>query len=94
MLPAFLPILPKLIHKLGGGDLVALANSVNVGAHLVDVSPLSTLGALLCLANAQGDTDTLYRRAPCVGSGDGCGWCNLLPGRVRVFALRFVTAAG
>ncbi len=61
VLPAFLPILPKLTQKLGGGDLVALANSVNVGAHLVDVSPLSTLGAL-CLANAQGDTDTLYRQ--------------------------------
>jgi di/tricarboxylate transporter len=61
VLPAFLPILPKLIQKLGGGDLVALANSVNVGAHLVDVSPLSTLGAL-CLANAQGDTDKLYRQ--------------------------------
>jgi len=61
VLPAFLPILPKLVQKLGGGDLVALANSVNVGAHLVDVSPLSTLGAL-CLANAQGDTDKLYRQ--------------------------------
>ncbi len=28
----------------------------------------------------------------CAKSGDGRGWCNLLPGRVRVFALRFVTA--
>ena len=61
MLPAFLPILPKLIQKLGGGDLVALANSVNVGAHLVDVSPLSTLGAI-CLANAQGDTKKLSQQ--------------------------------
>lgn len=61
VLPAFLPILPKLTQKLGGGDLVALANSVNVGAHLVDVSPLSTLGAL-CLANAQGDTKKLSQQ--------------------------------
>jgi hypothetical protein len=33
------------------GDAIAIASSVNVGAHLVDVSPLSTLGAL-CIANA------------------------------------------
>ena len=51
VLPAFLPTIPGLIARLGGGDALALASSVNVGAHLVDVSPLSTLGAL-CLANA------------------------------------------
>ena len=63
VLPAFLPIIPGLIEKLGGGDKLALANSVNIGAHLVDVSPLSTLGAL-CLANAAPGTDTslLYRQ--------------------------------
>jgi di/tricarboxylate transporter len=51
VLPAFLPTIPGLIAKLGGGDALAIASSINVGAHLVDVSPLSTLGAL-CLANA------------------------------------------
>ena len=63
VLPAFLPIIPGLIAKLGGGDPRALANSVNIGAHLVDVSPLSTLGAL-CLANAAPSEDTgrLYRQ--------------------------------
>jgi hypothetical protein len=40
-----------LIEKLGGGDPLTIAYSINVGAHLVDVSPLSTLGAL-CIANA------------------------------------------
>ena len=35
---------PGLIEKLGGGDKLALASNVNIGAHLVDVSPLSTLG--------------------------------------------------
>ncbi len=30
---------------------MAIASAVNVGGHLVDVSPLSTLGAL-CIANA------------------------------------------
>jgi Na+/H+ antiporter NhaD/arsenite permease-like protein len=51
VLPAFIPTIPGLIQKIGGGDPMAIASSVNVGAHLVDVSPLSTLGAL-CIANA------------------------------------------
>ena len=50
VLPAFLPTIPGLIEKLGGGDPIAIAASINVGAHLVDVSPLSTLGAL-CIAS-------------------------------------------
>lgn len=63
VLPAFLPMIPGLIQKLGGGNALALADSVNVGAHLVDVSPLSTLGAL-CLAHAAKEVDTriLYRQ--------------------------------
>ena len=51
VLPAFLPTIPGLIENLGGGDPLAIAASINVGAHLVDVSPLSTLGAL-CMASA------------------------------------------
>ena len=51
VLPAFIPTIPGLIQKIGGGNPMAIASSVNVGAHLVDVSPLSTLGAL-CIANA------------------------------------------
>jgi Na+/H+ antiporter NhaD/arsenite permease-like protein len=49
VLPAFLPTIPPLIGKLGGGSALALASSMNVGGHLVDVSPLSTIGAL-CIA--------------------------------------------
>jgi Na+/H+ antiporter NhaD/arsenite permease-like protein len=56
VLPAFLPTIPGLIGKLGGGDALAIASSINVGAHLVDVSPLSTLGAL-CIANAAPGVD-------------------------------------
>jgi di/tricarboxylate transporter len=51
VLPTFIPTIPSLIEKIGGGNSMAIASSVNVGAHLVDVSPLSTLGAL-CIANA------------------------------------------
>ena len=49
VLPAFIPTIPGLIARLGGGDPIAIATSMNVGAHLVDISPLSTTGAL-CLA--------------------------------------------
>jgi Na+/H+ antiporter NhaD/arsenite permease-like protein len=56
VLPAFLPTIPTLIERIGGGDAMAIASSVNVGAHLVDVSPLSTLGAL-CIANAVASED-------------------------------------
>ena len=49
VLPAFLPTIPGLIERLGGGDPMALAASMNIGAHLVDMSPLSTTGAI-CLA--------------------------------------------
>jgi len=56
VLPAFIPTIPGLIERIGGGDAMAIASSVNVGAHLVDVSPLSTLGAL-CIANAAASVD-------------------------------------
>jgi Na+/H+ antiporter NhaD/arsenite permease-like protein len=49
VLPAFLPTVPGLVERLGGGDPLAIASAMNVGGHLVDLSPLSTLGAL-CLA--------------------------------------------
>ena len=57
VLPALLPIVPGLIQHAGGGDPMALVSSMVVGGHLVDVSPLSTLGAL-CLASAPPGTDT------------------------------------
>lgn len=51
VVPMFLPLVPGLIKEIGGGNPVALISSINVGAHLVDSSPLSTLGAL-CIACA------------------------------------------
>jgi di/tricarboxylate transporter len=57
VLPAFLPTVPGLIARLGG-DPYSVASSMNVGAHLVDMSPLSTTGAM-CLA---GISDTAQVR--------------------------------
>jgi di/tricarboxylate transporter len=51
VLPAFLPMVPGLAALLPGASPIAIASSMNVGGHLVDVSPLSTLGAL-CMASA------------------------------------------
>jgi di/tricarboxylate transporter len=56
VLPAFLPTVPGLAGKLPGVDPISIASSMNVGAHLVDVSPLSTIGAL-CLASAPAGED-------------------------------------
>lgn len=55
--PAFLPAVPGLVQKLGGGDPLQVAMSINVGAALVDVSPLSTIGALCIAALPQGSAD-------------------------------------
>jgi di/tricarboxylate transporter len=49
VMPAFLPTSSALATQVGGGDPLAIALSINVGSSLVDVSPLSTIGAL-CVA--------------------------------------------
>ena len=61
--PTFLPTVPALVQKLGGGDPLQIALSINVGAALVDVSPLSTIGALCIAALPEGhDATQLFRR--------------------------------
>ncbi|MDX1983790.1 MAG: SLC13 family permease [Bryobacteraceae bacterium] len=63
VLPAFLPAIPGLVERLGGGDPLAIASSMNVGSHLVDVSPLSTIGALCLAALPAGeDAQALFRK--------------------------------
>jgi di/tricarboxylate transporter len=56
VMPAFIATVPGLIAKMGGGDPVAIISAINVGSHVVDVSPLSTLGAI-CIANAAAHED-------------------------------------
>ena len=57
VLPAFLPTVPDLAQQVGGVEPLAIASSMNIGAHLVDVSALSTLGAL-CMAAAPKHEDS------------------------------------
>jgi len=64
VLPAFLPTVPKLIGNLGGGDPLAVSWSMVVAGHLVDGSPLSTIGAI-CVASAPVTEDrrSLFNKA-------------------------------
>ena len=55
VLPAFLPTVPGLAARLGV-DPLSIAASMYVGGHLVDLSPLSTIGAL-CIAALPNEAD-------------------------------------
>lgn len=83
VLPAFLPTVPRLVAEVGGGDPLAVALSINVGSSLVDVSPLSTLGALCVAAAAEEDGGRLFRHLLAFGLSMilvGAGLCQLLAG--------------
>jgi hypothetical protein len=54
VLPAFLPMAPALAERLGGLDPLSIAWSMNVAASLVDLSSLSTVGALFIASAAPG----------------------------------------
>ena len=57
VLPAFLPTVPGLVTHLPGVDPIAVASAISVGSHLVDLSPLSTTGAL-CIAGVPAGVDS------------------------------------
>jgi di/tricarboxylate transporter len=85
--PAFLPAVPGFVEKLGGGDALQVALSINVGAALVDVSPLSTIGALAIAARPEGEDErALFRRMLLWGLSMtvvGAGFCQFC---IRFFA--------
>ncbi len=62
VLPAFLPLAPGLAAHLPGVDPLALSISIVIGSALVDVSPLSTLGALCIAAAPEGSHRTALFR--------------------------------
>lgn len=63
VMPMFLPMVPGLIKEIGGGNPIALISSIDIGAHLVDTSPLSTLGALcIACAGEHEDKAKLFRK--------------------------------
>jgi Na+/H+ antiporter NhaD/arsenite permease-like protein len=62
VLPAFLPMVPGLVTQLPGASAIGIATSMNVGGHLVDVSPLSTIGALCIAAAGAEESRTLFNQ--------------------------------
>ena len=62
VMPMFLPLVPGLAKEVAGADVIAMISSINIGSHLVDTSPLSTLGALcIACAGAHEDKQRLFR---------------------------------
>ncbi len=84
VLPTFLPTVPGVVQNIGGGDPLAVSLSINVGSSLVDVSPLSTLGALCVAAVRDGpDSAILFGRLLIFGVSMivvGAVLCQLLAG--------------
>ena len=66
----------KIAEDVPGSDPLGLGLSVIVAGHLVDSSPLSTIGALLrrCAAGEGGGPPPLARAHADVGPGDGGCW--------------------
>jgi Na+/H+ antiporter NhaD/arsenite permease-like protein len=62
VLPAFLPIVPGLAAQLPGASALSIAMSMNIGGHLVDMSPLSTLGALCIAASPSDESRALFNK--------------------------------
>ncbi len=61
VLPAFLPMAPDLAARLGSVSPLSIAWSMNVSASLVDLSSLSTVGALYIAGMPPGsDTKSLF----------------------------------
>jgi len=79
VLPAFLPMVKGVAERLPGSDPLALALAVIVAGHLVDSSPLSTVGAL-CVSGAGAGEDRhgLFKKVMLWGlamSVVGALWC-------------------
>ena len=74
VLPTFLPVVPEVLGHMGGGAtpdrVLAAATAVNVGSNIVDVSSVSTIGAL-CVAACQDEATRrgLYRQGLAWGIG-------------------------
>ncbi len=62
VLPAFLPMVPGLAAQIPGASPIAIASAMNVGGHLVDVSPLSTIGAICIAAAGTEDSRALFNK--------------------------------
>jgi hypothetical protein len=75
------------VSELGGGNPLAIALSINVGSSIVDVSPLSTIGALCVAAVQADDSRRLFNQLLAWGLSMtivGAVLCYLAFGRLRL----------
>jgi hypothetical protein len=84
VLPVFLHMVKDVAERLPGSHPLALALAVIVAGHLVDSSPLSTIGAL-CIAGAgeHEDKRTLFTKSLLWGLAMalvGAAWCYVVYG--------------
>jgi di/tricarboxylate transporter len=61
VMPAFLSMVPEIAEHSGARPVV-LAAAINVSSHLVDISPLSTLGALCVAAVPEAERGPVFQR--------------------------------
>lgn len=63
VMPLFIPLAPQILERVGTGDLTSAVIAIDLDSHMVDVSPLSTLGALCLAALPQSeDRSRLFRQ--------------------------------
>ncbi|HEX2787275.1 MAG TPA: hypothetical protein VHP32_05155 [Ignavibacteria bacterium] len=62
VMPTFINLVPGLLEKFGTGSAKEMIVAINVGSHLVDVSPLSTLGALCIASLEEHDRSKVFRQ--------------------------------
>ena len=91
VLPAFLPMVPDLAQRMGGPSPLSIAWSMNIGASLVDLSSLSTVGALYIAGVAPGaDARRLFQWPARVGTLDVGGGRGLVLAAVRIQVMSMI----
>ena len=84
VMPAFLPMVPDLAQQLGAVEPVHIAWSITVGGGFVDLSALSTVGALFLAAAPPGTNTRALFISPLIWglsmSVVGAGLCWILFG--------------
>lgn len=61
VMPTFINLVPGLLEKFNTASAKEMIVAINVGSHLVDVSPLSTLGALCIASLEENDRSKVFR---------------------------------
>jgi di/tricarboxylate transporter len=61
VMPTFINLVPGLLEKFGAASAKEMIVAINVGSHMVDLSPFSTLGALCIASLEENDRSKVFR---------------------------------